>query len=57
MIGPALVAKAFLPALEKGRKKVVINITTGLSSFGLDFGPKNASYAISKTALNMLVRS
>jgi len=29
-------------------------MTSGLASIGLNFGAKNASYSISKTALNML---
>lgn len=54
--GPAILANTLLPHLERGRRKVVANITSGLASFELDFGPKNMSYTVSKTALNMLVR-
>ncbi|EPS96145.1 NAD-binding protein [Fomitopsis schrenkii] len=52
--GPALLGMAYLPLLEQGRRKVIVNMTSGLASIGLDFGAKNATYSISKTALNML---
>ena len=55
VVGPALTAQAFLPLLEKGNRKVIMNMTSGLASVGLNCGPKCASYSISKTALNMLV--
>ena len=54
--GPALLGMVYLPLLEQGRQKVIVNMTSGLASIGLDFGAKNATYSISKTALNMLVR-
>lgn len=54
--GPALLAQVYLPYLDKGRRKVIVNVTSGLASIGLDFGAKNATYSISKMALNMLVR-
>ena len=53
--GPALVAKVYLPYLEKSKRKVIVNMSSGLGSIGLDLGPKNSIYSISKTALNMLV--
>ena len=34
-----------------------MNMSTGLASLGLDYGPKCVTYSISKTALNMLVRT
>ncbi|KAI0726515.1 sniffer [Fomitopsis betulina] len=52
--GPALLGAVYLPLLEKGGRKVIVNMTSGLASIGLDFGAKNATYSISKTALNML---
>ncbi|KAI0941849.1 hypothetical protein AcV7_002421 [Taiwanofungus camphoratus] len=52
--GPALLAQVYLPYLDKGRRKVIVNVTSGLASIGLDFGAKNATYSISKMALNML---
>jgi NAD(P)-dependent dehydrogenase (short-subunit alcohol dehydrogenase family) len=53
--GPALISRALLPLVERSRRKVFVNLTSGLASFGLDFGPKCMSYTVSKTALNMLV--
>ena len=55
VFGPALIAQAFLPLLEIGHRKVIVNFTSGLASCGLDIGPKCTSYSISKSALNMLV--
>lgn len=52
--GPALISQVYLPYLEKSKRKVIVNMTSGLSSIGLDCGKKNASYSIAKTALNML---
>ncbi|KZT24846.1 sniffer [Neolentinus lepideus HHB14362 ss-1] len=54
VLGPALLAQALLPFLEKSKKRVIVNVTSGLASIGLNFGDKNATYSISKTALNML---
>ena len=54
--GPVYVSHAFLPLLEKGGKKTIVNISTTLGSIGTDFGPGQTSYSISKAALNMLVR-
>lgn len=54
--GPALLGMVYLPLLEQGRRKVIVNMTSGLASIALDFGAKNATYSVSKTALNMLVR-
>ncbi|KZT06973.1 C-factor [Laetiporus sulphureus 93-53] len=51
---PALLAELYYPFLERGQHKMIVNMTTGLASFGLDCGPKCSSYSISKTALNML---
>lgn len=55
VVGPALVVKSMLPYIEKGQKKVVLNMTSGLASISSNFGAFSASYSISKTALNMLV--
>ncbi|GJJ14191.1 hypothetical protein Clacol_008453 [Clathrus columnatus] len=56
-LGPTLVWQALIPALERSTRPegpVVVNMTTGLASFGLDIGVKNACYSTSKTALNMM---
>jgi len=52
--GPAYLAQTLLPLLERGRKKTIMNMTSGLASIGLDCGPKCMTYSISKTAVNML---
>ncbi|KAI0941825.1 hypothetical protein AcW1_009802 [Taiwanofungus camphoratus] len=51
---PALLAQLYFPYLERGQRKVIVNMTSGLASIGLDIGPKCTSYSVSKTALNML---
>ena len=56
VVGPALLAQAFLPLLERpGARGVIMNMSSGLGSIGLDCGPKCSSYSITKAALNMLV--
>lgn len=57
VVAPALIGKYFLPLLEKGERKVIMNMTSGLASMALDLGSKCSSYSISKTAVNMLVGS
>ncbi|KAH9887894.1 NAD-P-binding protein [Cubamyces lactineus] len=55
--GPALVSQICLPFLEKGRKKVILNISSTAGSITTtinEIGARNMSYAISKAALNML---
>ncbi|KAH7927686.1 NAD(P)-binding protein [Leucogyrophana mollusca] len=54
VIGPALVSRYLLPAIEKSSRKVIVNMTSGLASIGKNLGPKSTSYSISKTAVNML---
>lgn len=56
VIGPAHVAQAYLPLVEKSAAKTIVNVSSTLGSLGTDFGPHFASYSISKAALNMLVR-
>ncbi|KZO98934.1 NAD(P)-binding protein [Calocera viscosa TUFC12733] len=53
VLGPALIVQAFIGLVAKSNKKVIMNMTSGLASIALDCGPKNASYSIAKTALNM----
>lgn len=56
---PALISQVYLPLLEKGRRKVIVNVTSGLAGFALQSKVQHAGnfsrYIISKTALNMLV--
>lgn len=56
VVGPGHLAQTLLPLLEKGNKKFIVNMSTSLASIGIDLGIKCATYCISKTALNMLVR-
>ena len=55
VVGPARVAQAFIGLVEKSTKKTIVNISSTLGSVGSDLGVQNASYSISKAALNMLV--
>ncbi|KIP01367.1 hypothetical protein PHLGIDRAFT_131286 [Phlebiopsis gigantea 11061_1 CR5-6] len=52
--GPGHLAEVLLPLLENGRQRVIMNMSTGLASIGLNYGEKCATYSISKVALNML---
>ena len=54
--GPAYVSHAFLPLLEKGGKKTIVNVSSTLGSIGTDLGQIAASYSVAKAGLNMLVR-
>ncbi|KAI0063897.1 NAD(P)-binding protein [Artomyces pyxidatus] len=54
VVGPALTAQAYLPYLEKSKRKVVMNLSSGLGSIASNFGPQLSSYSVSKSALNML---
>ena len=54
---PALIAQLYLPLIEKSEKKTIVNVSSSLGAFGYGFGETWASYAITKTALNMLVRT
>ena len=56
VVGPALIAKALAPLISKSGKKTIVNISSTLGSIGFEFSADETSYAISKTALNMLVR-
>lgn len=56
VVGPALIAQHFLSLLEKSNRKVIVNISTAIGTFGRD-GLAGASYCVSKAALNMLVRA
>ncbi|KAH9931045.1 NAD(P)-binding protein [Amylocystis lapponica] len=51
---PALLGQLYLPLLEQGSRKVIVNISSTLASFALDRGAGVATYTISKAALNML---
>ena len=53
---PALMAQVYLPLVEMSEKKTIVNVSSSLGAFGYGYGETWASYAITKTALNMLVR-
>ena len=55
VVGPALLYQAYLPLLEKGKKKTVVNLSSGFGSIDMNLGSNYTSYSISKNALNMLV--
>lgn len=55
--GPAVLTSTLLPHVERGRRKVIANLTSRFSSFGRDVGPECMTYSVSKSALNMLVRA
>ncbi|KAI0751855.1 NAD-P-binding protein [Daedaleopsis nitida] len=52
--GPAYLARAFLPLVEKSQKKTIVNVSSILGSVGSDCGGFHTTYSISKAALNML---
>jgi len=54
IIGPSLITRALVPAIEKSQRKVIMNMTSGLASIASDHGDKCATYSISKTGVNML---
>ncbi|KAI0730617.1 C-factor [Earliella scabrosa] len=51
---PALMAQVYLPLVEMSEKKTIVNVSSSLGAFGYGYGETWASYAITKTALNML---
>ena len=53
---PALLAALFLPLLEKGAKKTIVNVSSAMGSLTQDHGSMMSMYCVSKAALNMLVR-
>lgn len=56
-IGPALVAKYFLPQLAKGRKTVFAALSARVGSIGDNRRGGWHAYRASKAALNMLIRT
>ena len=57
VIGPTLVYQTFQRFLMKSARPVVVNMSSGAGSIGMDLGASAGAYSVSKTALNMLVRS
>ncbi|KAI0266191.1 NAD-P-binding protein [Gloeopeniophorella convolvens] len=55
VVGPGLTAQAYLPYLERGSKKTIMNLSSSLGSIGSsNYGRQDSSYCITKTAVNML---
>ncbi|EIW59784.1 NAD-P-binding protein [Trametes versicolor FP-101664 SS1] len=54
VVAPALLAQVYLPLIERSTKKTIINVSSSLGAFGYGYGELWASYAITKTGLNML---
>ena len=56
---PALLAALFLPLLEKGAKKTIVNVSSSMGSHTLlkDGESGMMAYYVSKAAVNMLVRT
>jgi NAD(P)-dependent dehydrogenase (short-subunit alcohol dehydrogenase family) len=54
VIGPALLTKALFPALERGARRAVVNVSSGLGSLAGTPGGFSYAYCISKASLNML---
>jgi len=54
VFGPALLTKALLPLLRRGKRKVVVNMSSGLGSLAATPGGFSYAYCASKSALNML---
>lgn len=56
---PALLASLYLPLLERGGKKTIVNVGSGMGSHTLlkDGESGMMAYYVSKAAVNMLVRT
>lgn len=55
--GPVLVARALLPQLRQGARKLIVNISSQLASIRNNTGGSSYGYRASKAALNMLTVS
>ena len=55
VVGPTLVTRTFMPLIERGNRKVIVNISSAVASIGANYMGQHVSYSISKAALNMLV--
>ncbi|KAK9244996.1 hypothetical protein V1506DRAFT_539574 [Lipomyces tetrasporus] len=56
VIGPSAVISEFLPLLQQGRRKVVVNVSSSLGSIAMNTGYATGGYNVSKAALNMLTK-
>ena len=55
-LGPACVAQAFLPLVERSDKRTIVNISSSLGSIAASPGDDYLTYGAAKSALNMFVR-
>ncbi|MBL8761733.1 MAG: SDR family oxidoreductase [Phycisphaerae bacterium] len=56
-VAPLLVAKAVLPSLRLGKRKLIVSVSSQLASITNNNGGSSYAYRASKTALNQLNRS
>ncbi|EPS99549.1 C-factor [Fomitopsis schrenkii] len=54
VVAPAFLGELFLPLLERGARKTIVNVSSSLGSIGVNFGKPYPTYSLTKTALNML---
>ena len=54
--GPVLVAKALMPSLEAGSRRLIVNVSSQLGSIRNNTGGSSYGYRASKAALNMLTQ-
>ena len=55
-LGPACVAQAFLPLVERSDRRTIVNISSTLGSIAASPGEGHLTYGAAKSALNMFVR-
>jgi NAD(P)-dependent dehydrogenase (short-subunit alcohol dehydrogenase family) len=56
VVGPLMIIKYALPLLRKGRRKLIINVSSEAGSIGACWRKSEYSYCMSKAALNMASR-
>jgi NAD(P)-dependent dehydrogenase (short-subunit alcohol dehydrogenase family) len=56
-LGPLRLVRALLPLLRKGRRKLVVNVTSRMGSLAQNEGGGYYGYRSSKAALNMITRN
>jgi NAD(P)-dependent dehydrogenase (short-subunit alcohol dehydrogenase family) len=56
-IGPAAVSQALLPNLRAGKRRTIVNLSSGLGSVSENDSGGWIAYRVSKAALNQLTRS
>lgn len=56
VIGPALLARALIPAMSRGSRRLIVNVSSQLGSIAEATQGFSYAYCISKAAVNMLSR-